>query len=300
MFEELCYTTAMTTLHADPPIGGTLTLIRSLLPSLGPSEQRVAQRVVDESDQVAMLSVADLASRTETSAATVIRTCQSLGFKGFQHLRLLLLRDLGAANRRGYRQGLAAGDGSRERVPALFDAAARDLDESLGALDYEQFDAAVAAVATARRLLIVANGGSGPAAQMVALLLLTIDRPCEAPADSITQQLSARLLHHDDVCLAVSDSGLNSTTLKAVEAAATAGATIVGVTSYARSRLAELSTHSLIVAAAFHSWENGAATGNVAQLLILTALQDAVGRAMNTTSVTAPVVMAQVIDIIEP
>jgi DNA-binding MurR/RpiR family transcriptional regulator len=282
----------------DPPVGGTLGVIRSLIPSLGSSERRVAQEVVDRPDEVAMLSVADLARRTETSSATIIRTCQSLGFKGFQHLRLLLLRDLGAASRS--HDEVLVGEGSRNRVPALFAAAARDLREALGALDYGTFDAAVAAIVTARRVLIVANGGSGPAAQMVALRFLTTDRPCEAPYDSITQQLSARLLHADDVCIAVSDSGMNSTTIRAAEAAAAAGATIVGVTSYARSRLSELSTHSIVVGAAFHSWGDGAVTGNVSQLLILCALHDAVAQVMNNSSETAPAVMEEVMGIVEP
>jgi DNA-binding MurR/RpiR family transcriptional regulator len=287
----------MSSLPNDPPLGGTIGVIRSLLPSLGSSEGRVAQEVVDRPDEVAMLSVADLARRTDTSSATVIRTCQSLGFKGFQHLRLLLLRDLGSAARSGDR--VVTGEGSRNRVPSLFAAAANDLRDALGALDYDTFDGAVGAIAGARRVLIVANGGSGPAAQMLALRFLTADRPCEAPYDSITQQLSARLLHADDVCIAVSDSGMNSTTLRAAEAAEAAGATIVGVTSYARSRLSEISAHPLVVGAAFHSWGEGAVTGNVAQLLILCALQDAVAQLMNNTTATAPAVMNEVMGIVE-
>jgi DNA-binding MurR/RpiR family transcriptional regulator len=288
----------MNFLASEPPVGSTVAVVRSLIPALGPSEQRVAQQIAQLPGEVAMLSVADLAARTDTSAATVIRTCQSLGFKGFQHLRLLLLRDLGAAAGRS-ESAEVTGEGSRQRVPAIFASAARDLGEALGALDYEQFDKAVLALASARRVLIVANGGSGPAAQMVALLMLTIDRPCEAPADSVTQQLSARLLRPEDVCLAVSDSGMNGTTLAAVEAAAVAGATIVGVTSYGRSRLAELSTHSLVAGAAFHAL-GGMVTGNVAQLLLLTALQDAVGSARVDSIAAGPVVMDQVMHIVEP
>jgi RpiR family transcriptional regulator, carbohydrate utilization regulator len=288
----------MTSFTADPPVGGTLSLIRSLIPSLGPSEQRVAQAVVDSAQEVAMLSVADLAARTDTSSATVIRTCQNMGFKGFHHLRLLLLRDLGSASRQPDAR-LTGEGGSRGRVPAIFDAAARDLHDALGALDYDQFDAAVSAIAAARRVLIVANGGSGPAAQMVALRFLTTNRPCEAPHDSIAQQLSARLLQSGDVCIAVSDSGMNATTLRAVEAAVTAGVTVIGVTSYARSRLSELSTHVLVAGATFHSWGDGAITGNVAQVMILSALQDAVARSRIESAAAAPVVLDQVMGLVD-
>jgi DNA-binding MurR/RpiR family transcriptional regulator len=287
----------MSSVTAEPPVGGTVAHIRSLVPSLGPSEQRVAQVLAARPGDVAMMSVADLAALTETSSATIIRTCQSLGFKGFQHLRLLLLRDLGTAARQ--QDAAAPGDGSRSRVPALFAAAARDLEEAVGALDYEQFDAAVAGIVGARRLLIVANGGSGPAAQMLALRFLTTGRPCEAPYDSITQQLSARLLGPADVCIAVSDSGMNSTTIRAAEAAATAGATLIGVTSYARSRLSELSTHTVVAGAAFHTWADGAVTGNVVQTLILSALQDAAAQAITTSATTASAVLDEVMGIVE-
>jgi RpiR family carbohydrate utilization transcriptional regulator len=288
----------MSTVLADPPVGGTVALIRSLLPSLGPSERRVAQECVDFTAEVAMLSVADVAARTETSSATVIRTCQNLGLKGFQHLRLLLLRDLGSATREPDAR-LSGHEGSRGEVPALFDAAARDLREALGALDYDQFDGAVATIAGARRLLIVANGGSGPAAQMVALRFLTTNRPCEAPHDSITQQLSARLLGPGDVCLAVSDSGMNGTTLRAVEAAASAGVEIVGVTSYARSKLSDMSTHTIVAGAAFHVWGAGAVTGNLTQMLILSALQTAVAKVRDNSEAAGPVVLDEVMGIVQ-
>ncbi|MFF9565106.1 MurR/RpiR family transcriptional regulator [Leifsonia sp. NPDC014704] len=81
-------------LRADPPLGGTLAYIDSVIPALVPSEQRVARAILESPEDVAMMSAADLAARTGTSNATVIRASQSLGFKGFQHLRLLLLRDM--------------------------------------------------------------------------------------------------------------------------------------------------------------------------------------------------------------
>jgi RpiR family carbohydrate utilization transcriptional regulator len=258
---------------ATPPVGGTTSLIRSILPSLGPSEQKVARECVEFAEEVALLSVADLAARTGVSPATVVRTCQNLGFKGFQHLRLLLLRDLGAAVQTTSTELI---EGSRGRVPQIFEDAARELRDALGALDYDQFDAAARAIAEAGRVFIVANGGSGPSGQSVALRFLTTGRPCEAPYDAVTQQVAARLLTPNDVCLAISDSGMNGVTLKAVEAAHAAGATIVGVTSYARSRLSELSNHTIVAGAAFHSWTEGAVAGNIAQILILSALQNAV------------------------
>lgn len=267
----------MTDQRTDPPVGTTVSVIRSLLPSLVPSERRVATECVEHPEVVAMLSVADLATRTETSAATVIRTSKNLGFKGFQHLRLLLLRDVGSQS------GPKPVDGSQDPrssvwVPAMFDAVGRELSTSLGALDYEQFDAAAEALASARRVLIVANGGSGPIAQTLALRLIGVGRPCEAPYDAVAQQVSARLLSAGDVCLAISQTGLNNYTLHAVEAAGATGATIIGLTGYAKSRLSQLSNHQLVGGASFSAWGDDAVVLNVVQFLMVSALFTAVAR----------------------
>lgn len=255
-------------------MGGTVALIASILPSLGPGERRVAEECVRAPQEVALLSVGDLAARTATSSATVVRACQTLGFKGFQHLRLLLLRDAGAAHAAAAEH--AAGPAPAHRVAALFARAADELRDAPGSLDLEAFERAADAIAHAPRVLVVGNGGSAPAAQMVALRLLVSGRSCEAPVDAVTQQLTGTLLSPADVCLAVSDSGMNAVTLHAVDSAVAAGATVVGVTGYARSRLGRAATHTLVVGASYGSWETGSVTGNLAQILLLSALQIAV------------------------
>jgi DNA-binding MurR/RpiR family transcriptional regulator len=290
----------MSTASAEPPVGGTVALIRSILPSLGPGERRVADECVRAPQEVALLSVGDLAARTSTSSATVVRACQTLGFRGFQHLRLLLLRDVGAAQH----AAAAAADVPGGRVAALFAQAADELRDASGALDVDEFEHAAEVIARAQRVLVVGNGGSAPAAQMAALRLLTSGRPCEAPVDAVTQQLSARLLSPADVCLAVSDSGMNGVTMQAVDGAVASGATVVGVTGYARSRLGRTARHTLVVGASYGTWDTGAVTGNLAQILLLSALQTAVSERVDASAaagrVTREAVLGLVADEDEP
>jgi DNA-binding MurR/RpiR family transcriptional regulator len=268
----------MTSQRAEPPVGGTRAYLQSLLPSLVPSERRVVQLFVTDPEEVANLSVAELAQRTETSPATVVRACKRLGFDGFQHVRQFLLRDLGAAA-----WGIANGQeeqsgqpGSPEHlVSGIFSRAASEIRSALGALgalDYTEFDAAAAAIRSCRRLFIVGNGASLPPAQSIALRFLSSGRVCEAPADIISQQVAAKLLTPADVCLAVSDSGMNTFTLRSARLAAEQGATVIAITSYAKSALAEVSTHALVAGAEFHSWNDETVIGNIVQMLLLSAL----------------------------
>jgi DNA-binding MurR/RpiR family transcriptional regulator len=166
--------------------------------------------------------------------------------------------------------------GSTEHlVNGLFTRAASEIRSALGALDYEAFDDAAAAIRSCRRLLVVGNGASLPPAQSIALRFTSTGRMCEAPADIVSQHVAAKLLTPDDVCLAVSDSGMNTFTLRSVRLASEQGAVVVGITSYAKSALAELSTHALVAGAEFHSWNDETVIGNIVQMLLLSALHSA-------------------------
>lgn len=69
-----------------------LARIRSSAVFLSPSEAKVAGVILANPEEVVEWSTAQLALRADTATATVIRACQSLGFRGFQHLRLELER----------------------------------------------------------------------------------------------------------------------------------------------------------------------------------------------------------------
>ncbi len=262
---------------ASPPPGGTRALLQSLAPSLVPSERRVAQVCIDEPGLVAQLSVAELAARAEVSPATVVRACKRLGFGGFQHLRGLLMRDsaLLDAARRIERSSVDALEMPRHLVEELFERAIQGIRGALGALDFDAFDASVEAIRGCRRLLVVGNGASLAAAQSVALHFLGSGKVCESPVDIVTQHISARLLRPGDVCLAVSDSGMNRFTLRSAALAAHGGATVIAITSYAKSDLAGIATHTLVAGADFHSWNDSTVTGNIVQMLLLSALHAA-------------------------
>ncbi|MFE7418004.1 MurR/RpiR family transcriptional regulator [Rhodococcus sp. NPDC057529] len=73
---------------ADPwRSSATRARLRAGLAIRGPGEQRVARAVPAEPAAVVELSTAELAAASDTSPATVVRACQRLGFRGFQHIR---------------------------------------------------------------------------------------------------------------------------------------------------------------------------------------------------------------------
>ena len=232
---------------------------------LGPGEQRVVRAVLTEPGAVVELSTAGLAAASGTSPATVVRACQRLGFRGFQHLRLELAR---AATDSDYAPATP--------MDSAFAAATEALTATRATVDETGFARVVDLIVRARRMLLVGNGFSSPPIQDAALRFTTAGRSVEAPLDILGQQFSARLLTAGDLCLAVSYSGANTHTLRACTAAHERGATIVSVTSYTSTPLTRISDHVLWAGAGAHENEADSFAARVSQATILYALQRAV------------------------
>ncbi len=244
---------------------GVMARLRAASSLLGPSERRVAQVVLARPAEVVEWSTTELAVAAGTSPATVIRACQSLGFRGFQHLRLEVARAAGDV-------GHDAPDGV---VATVFAEAVDALRLSQESVDAARIEEAAAALAAARRIVLLGNGFSGPPVQDTALRLSTLGRSVEAPVDILAQQFAVHSLTADDVCLAVSYSGANAHTLTACRAAAAAGARVIVVTSYARSPLARLATIALVTGPAGRAHDVDPFLSRLGHLVVLHALHTA-------------------------
>ena len=121
------------------------------------SQKDVARYIVDHLDEAAFLTAEELARRASTSSSTVVRFSQALGFDGYPELQQAAIEE--------YRNGIAAANGQAEGGP-LFSFDHSEFEASLGAdhanleetarsLTREQIEAAVTALATAQRVVIV-------------------------------------------------------------------------------------------------------------------------------------------------
>ncbi|MGF7124520.1 MurR/RpiR family transcriptional regulator [Rhodococcus sp. AG1013] len=264
------------------PIGTTTATIRAMAAGLAPSERRVADVCVERPREVAWWSAADLAEAASTSTATVVRACQNLGFTGFQHVRMLLLRDLGAETSTTPQD--ASPPGSIGVLQAIVSEVGSDLSGGLAPLSEKSFDDTVRVLANARRIFVVANGGSAPAAAAFAVRMLVNGRIAEAPTDTVVQLFAARTLTADDVCVAVSDSGMNAYTIDVTRAARAAGAYVVGVTGHARSTLVELSDSALVIGNGSGPYAGHGVSATIIQLTFLLGLQVAVSEVDGATT----------------
>ena len=131
-------------------------------------------------------------------------------------------------------------------------------------------------------MLFVGVGPSAPLTQDAAYRIRCLGLSVDAPVDSPTQYLAARLLRPGDVCIVISHAGATKETLEAVDAAHSAVAVTGVVTSYARSPLTEAVDHPLVAGGRQVGFRVEAMASRLAHLCLLDVLY--VGVAMKTES----------------
>lgn len=232
--------------------------IASLAPALQRTERRVVEAIAQDRARTVELTAQELAEWVGVGRTTVIRAAQSLGYEGYPQLRVALVQELAleaasiaasAAEIAGP-GGLAAAhsDGSvlgvlRSRVAQV---AAR-LGDTTSALTSDAVEALLSALDSADRVLVVANGLSGPLGLALVMRLNAAGRSVEHFSDPLAQQIAARQLGAGSVCIVFSGSGANRPTLDAMHAARAGGAQVIALTSFARSAVVELADTVLVV-----------------------------------------------------
>jgi len=256
--------------------------IRALIPSLVPSEAMVARALLEHADDIASWSAGRLAAAAGTSPATVIRTCQSLGYTGLNEFRDTLKRAEmdRVAGRNGQGDDVAA---ALERTVA---AGIEQLQAMASILDRDEFARAVTALAEARRLLMVTMSDLSMLGQYAVFHFALVGRRAEAPTDAITLHALAGMLEPGDVCLAVGHSGTNAITIRICQAASAAGATVIAVTSFARGALADLADIHLAVGTPHENLTHSTTRIRVSQMLLIDALQNALAVRLDTAAYT--------------
>lgn len=249
--------------------------VRASAGQFGAAEKRVAEALVSDIDEITTLATSHIARRAQTSAATVVRTCQRLGYSGYNALKAELTRfQYLQASTVDANTPSTDIDAPSTIIDRVFSTAQADLASAVTLLDRESFDRAVDVLSSAQRILFVGSGESATPAQDAALRFTMGGRQAVAPVETLSQQFTARLLSKEDACVAISFSGANRHTLDAVSAARSAGARIISITSSGVSPLAQRADVSL--ATGSPTQETDVFVGRIAHTLVLNALNLAI------------------------
>ncbi|WP_462203054.1 MurR/RpiR family transcriptional regulator [Frankia sp. CcWB3] len=276
-----------------PEPGGTIAHLRACLPTLTPSGRKIGQLILSDPREIVHLTVTDLADRTSTSVATVVRFCQDLGLKGFADLKIRLAGEA-IPPERGLHEDVTHADSPATILEKILRSTEAALSETTRTVDRTAFARAVDALHRADRVLLIGAGTSAPLAQDAAYRFRTLGLLVEAPADAHVQHVAARLLPPASACLAISHTGQTRETLAGAAAARAAGATTIALTSFFRSPLTRLADVALVAGSSETNYRVEAMSSRIIHTTVLDALFVAVhlaqpDRAQKAQELTAEV-----------
>jgi DNA-binding MurR/RpiR family transcriptional regulator len=213
--------------------------IRDALATLRPAERKVADMVLFDVDFAMRASITELAQRADVSEPSVTRFCRAVGAHGLRDFKMQLAQSV-AGGMPYASKSVARNDDIQTLFDKVGEAAIEGIAHARSALDPQAVEAALAALAGARRVYCFGVGsGSGLVAQDAALRLLRLDVAASAFTDAHLQRLYAGLMEPGDVAFAISHSGRSVEVNESIQIAKERGATTIALTNVG-SRLAWL------------------------------------------------------------
>ncbi|GED68321.1 putative HTH-type transcriptional regulator [Brevibacillus reuszeri] len=254
-------------------LNGGLVSLQAILDELKPSERKVAQFILAHPEDVVKLSVQKLAELSGVSEATIIRLARSLNMKGYQELKLRIAGDLTkqTATSGSYQEIMMEGS-----VESIMQAVSwnnvQSIQDTLSVLSNEEVKKAVDALSGARKIDVYGVGASAVIADDIRQKFSRINLWCEAYSDFHAQLTSAVNLTEKDVVIGISYSGQTEDIIQSLTEAKQQGATIITLTKFGPSPVADLANIRLFTSSVEKSIRSGAMASRIAQLNVIDIL----------------------------
>lgn len=256
------------------PHDAVLVRMRAAMPHMRPSEKRIAEIFLATPGETAELSIAALAARGNTSTTTVVRFSQNLGYDHLKDLRMDVLREVARESYETASLPEVSGDIDRndtvqDIVAKVSTAETLSIADTAKVLDPVSLSAAVAAVASARRVDIFGVGASSFVGLDLQQKLTRIGHVALNWPDTHAAWTSAATLDAGCVAIAVSHSGSTVDTIDFLAVARQGGATTIAITNHADAELAGHADIVLTTAARETGFRSGALGSRIAQLMVV-------------------------------
>ncbi|MET9110552.1 MurR/RpiR family transcriptional regulator [Streptomyces zhihengii] len=260
-----------------------LNRVRVARPALPPSEQRVADAVISDPALCAESSIAALADRAQTSTATVLRFCRSLGYASYPQLKLNLAAAVAhelavAGEAPSVGSDISAGDSVEQIIRKVIYNDVRVLEETARNADPAVLEEAVDAVSAARRIDIFGVGASAFVGQDLHQKLHRIGFTVFVWTDVHAALTATALIGPGDVAIGISHSGETEDTVDPLIDAGDRGAHTIALTNYPRSAIARAAQTVLTTCARETPFRSGATASRIAQLALVDCLFVAVAQ----------------------
>ncbi len=174
-----------------------------------PIEKKIAVYVSDNPDSIASLSIHELAQKSMTSDASVIRFCHSLGYSGYREFIVALSLDRGEKSgvKSDQSTDICPGDSIETILDNTFFNSEKALRDTRKLMNLGSINKAVDLLCKSKQIHFFGIGASGLVCLDAVQKFMRINKVCFAHTESYDQTTSAALMDKNDVGVLVTYSG---------------------------------------------------------------------------------------------
>lgn len=255
----------------------TVLLLRENSQLMNSTERKIADYVLSHMDQVAQMSIQELAKATFTSASTIYRMCCNLGFQGYKEFKQALFYDVVANIQKSKpnTEEIVRGDPIERIIEKVTYRNIASLEDTKRLMDPRNMEQCVSLLEQARTVLLFGIGASFGVARDAYLKFLRINKSCVINEDWHSQLLMARNARADDLGIVLSYSGETVEMMECMKEMRKNRTPVILITRYASSPAAKLADYSLYAAAPESLFRSGAMSSRIAQLNVIDILYTA-------------------------
>lgn len=243
--------------------------IQVLYNEMGKAEKKVADWILEHPNELLPLSIVELAEKSESSEATIVRFSKRLGFSGYQELKISLARETKTNIVNAH---MTKEDTAFEIYEKVCNDIYYSLESTKKVLNAESLQNASEAIMSAGKIVIMGLGNSAAVALDASHKLLRIGLNAYAYTDNHMQVIAASHLKKGDVAIGISHSGSSKDVIEAMQIAREHGATTICITNKGKSTIQKHSDIVLHTASEETKYNILALTSRIAQLSIIDTL----------------------------
>lgn len=248
-----------------------LMAIKELGPSYKPSEEKIAKYIMENVVTVTELTINELAKACDTSEASIVRFCRTIGLKGFQELKIRIAASLSKQAKK-LDGGITDDDDIADVIQKIANFNKQAIDSTISLLDIDSINDAVEALSNAKKIDFYGVAASGIVAYDAMLKFLRINIPCTAYQDTHVQLTSAANLEKGDVAFGISYSGCTKEIVEAIKVAKNSGATTISLSKLGQFPLIKVADINLFVSSEEAMFRSAAMASRIAQLSVIDIL----------------------------
>ena len=258
-----------------------LTAIQNQMPTFSKGQRLIARFILDFYDKAAFMTASRLGKTVNVSESTVVRFAAELGYDGYPSMQKAL-QEMIRGKLTSIQRIEVANDriGDQDVLSTVLQADMEKIRLTLEETDREDFDQAVDAILSARRIYIVGARSAAALAEFLGFYFrLIFDEVVLVQTTSVSGTFEQMLrVGEKDVVIGISFPRYSSQTVQAMRFARDRGARVLAITDSAASPLTGTASVTLTAKSDMASFVDSL----VAPLSLINALIVAVGRRKKT------------------